>query len=248
MLKVIIADDIKDIRESISKSLAKHCPNVQLVASTSSVEETTAAIKQHNPDIVLLDIEMKDGTGFDVVKNFHNPSFKIIFITAYQQYSLEAFQFSALDYILKPVDPEHLVKAINKANDVVDREKLMLKIDSFLYNMKEASKGPKKIVLKTSDTIHVVALNEIVYAEADHRYTSFYLMDSTRIVVTKTLGGYEELFANHNFLRIHQTYLINIDYIKRYNKQGGSVLLVNDITLPVAVRKKDQLLQALSSL
>jgi two-component system LytT family response regulator len=248
MLKVIIADDVQDIRESLAKMLAACCPAAEVVASTESVETTVAAIKTHLPDVVLLDVEMKDGTGFDVLKQFPSARFKVIFVTAYQHYSFEAFRFSALDYLLKPVDPDLLAQAVNKAADITDREKLSLKIDSFLHNMQETSRGPKKIVLRTIDNIHVVTVNDIVHCEADQSYTTFYLNDKSRIVVTRSLSEFDELLVPYQFVRIHQSYLVNTSFIKRFNKADNTLLLSDATVLPVSVRKKEQLLQLLASL
>ncbi|MGZ3885041.1 MAG: LytR/AlgR family response regulator transcription factor, partial [Bacteroidia bacterium] len=179
--------------------------------------------------------------------HFPSPRFKVIFITAYQHYAVQAFRFAALDYILKPADPEVLSQALKKAVDNIDRERLSVKIDSFLNNMD--SKQSKKVVLKTADNIHVISLQEILYCEADRSYTIFYLADKSRIMVSNTLGQYEELFGDYGFLRIHQSYLLNVSYIRRYEKgDGGKIILSDNISLPVATRKKDQLLQLLSRL
>jgi two-component system LytT family response regulator len=159
------------------------------------------------------------------LKNFPSPAFKVIFITAYQEYAIQAFRFSALDYLLKPVDPDLLSQALKKAHDAIDREKVSLKIESFLYNMDDLSKGKKKVILKTADNIHVVSMQDIMYCEADRSYTHFYLADKTRIMVSTTLGDYEEMFTEHGFLRIHQSYLLNVSYIKRYEKgEGGKAV------------------------
>lgn len=249
MLKLIIADDVENVRQSLAKDIAIYCPNVKLVASVDGVNPAIKAIKEHKPDVVLLDVEMRDGTGFDVLKEFPSPSFKVIFITAYQHYSLEAFRFSALDYILKPVDPDLLKEAIEKATDIIDREKLTLKIESFMQNMQEENRDLKKIVLKTSESIHVTNLKDILYCEASSGYTTFYLNDSSRIVVTKPLTDYDDMLSDKNFIRIHQTYLINLHHIKRYEKgDGGFVILANNAKLPVSTRKKEYLMQVLSKL
>jgi len=249
MLKLLIADDEQNVREAFTQLVKLHCPDMQLIPATDSVSSTIQAIHNHQPDIVLLDIEMKEGTGFDVLKQFPVPKFKVIFITAYEQYALQAFRFSALDYLLKPVDPDLLNDSLTKAIDIIDREKISLKIDSFLFNMDNISKGLKKIILKTSDNIHVVGLQDIMYCEADRSYTNFYLSDKSRIIVSNTLGDYEEMFSEYGFMRIHQSYLLNLSYIKRYEKgEGGKVILPDNISLPVATRKKEQLMQLLSKL
>lgn len=248
-LKILIADDEDNVREAIGQMVKLYCNEASVVAEAGSVSTAIKAIESYQPDVVLLDIDMKDGTGFDVLKKFPSPTFKVIFITAFQEYAVQAFRFSALDYLLKPLDPDLLMKAIKKAHDVIDRDKISLKIDSFLYNMDTLSKGSKKIILKTADNIHVVNMQDIVYCEADRSYTNFYLSDKSRIMVSTTLGDYEELFAEYGFLRIHQSYLLNVSYMKRYEKgDGGKAILSGDISLPVATRKKDQLLQLLSKL
>jgi two-component system LytT family response regulator len=247
MLKLVIADDEPNVREALTQLINEYCPDIKIVDSVASVSKTVSAIKKHSPDIVLLDIEMKEGTGFDVLKQFPKPTFKVIFITAFQHYAVEAFRFAALDYILKPVDPEVLNASLKKANDQVDKEKLSLKIDSFLTNM--SGNTLKKIVLKTADSIHVVNLKDVLYCEADRSYTNFYLDDKTRIIVSTTLGDYEELFSEYGFLRTHQSFLVNIHHVKRYEKgDGGNIILNNNTSLPVATRKKEQLLQLLSKL
>jgi two-component system LytT family response regulator len=249
MIKLIIADDEENVRQALHALVNRYCKEVQIVASTDSVSSTVKAINELQPDIVLLDIEMKEGTGFDVLKQFPVPKFKVIFVTAFQQYALQAFRFAALDYILKPIDPDVLADALRKAQDSIDREKIALKIDSFLHNMDNLSKGTKKIILKTADNIHVVNMQDIMYCEADRSYTNFYLADKSRIMVSNTLGDYEEMFSEYGFLRIHQSYLLNLSYIKRYEKgEGGKVILSDTIHLPVATRKKDHLMQLLSKL
>jgi two-component system LytT family response regulator len=249
MLKLLIADDEENVREAFSHIISTHNPDITLLSATDSVTSTIKSITENKPDIVLLDVEMKGGTGFDVLKNFPEPKFKVIFITAFQQYAVQAFRFAALDYILKPVDPDQLMETIGKASDNIDKEKIALKVDSFLYNMRSMGQGFKKIILKTSNNIYVVNLQDIVYLEADRSYTNFYMTDKSRIMVSSTLGHYEEMFDEYSFLRIHASYLININYIKRYEKgDGGKIILTGDISLPVASRKKEHVMQLLTSL
>jgi two-component system LytT family response regulator len=246
VIKLIIADDADAVRDSLSDLVNSYCPNAKLVACTDSVLSTIKAIKEHEPDAILLDVEMKDGTGFDVLKYFQSPSFKVIFVTAYSQYALEAFNFSALDYLMKPVDGEKLSKAITKAIDAVDTQRLATKIDAFLHNLVPDSK--KKIILKTTENVHVVNVSDIVYCEADHSYTNFFLVDGTRIMVSITLGDYEEMLQSHKFIRIHQSFLVNINYLKTFNKVDNTALLSTGKSLSVSARKRDHLLQILGSL
>jgi len=249
MLKVILVDDEENVREALQQLLRLYHANVTLCASCSSVLSAAAAIKKHQPDIVLLDIEIGTENGFDIFKQFPQPDFHVIFITGFEHYAVQAFRFSALDYLLKPIDPDLLSEALKKAEDVIDKGKMSLKIGSFLHNMSDPSKGGKKIVLKTADTVHLVNLGDIIYCEADRNYTTFYLCDKSRILVSTTMGDYDELFNGYGFFRIHQSFLLNLDYFNRYEKaEGGKAVLKDGTCLPVATRKKDRLLQILSNL
>lgn len=249
MLRIIIVDDEENVREALEQLIRLYHSNITICASCDSLSSAVLAIKQHQPDILLLDIEIGTERGFDIFKQFPQPEFKVIFITAYQQYAVQAFRFAALDYLLKPVDPDLLSEALKKTSDVIDRKKIAVKINSFLHNMDDISKDFKKIVLKTADTIHLVNLRDIMYCEADKSYTNFYLEDKSRIMVSHTMGEYEELFNDYGFFRIHQSFLLNLNYFKRYEKgDGGKAILKDNTSLPVATRKKDQLLQLLAHL
>ncbi len=249
MLKVILVDDEQNVREAVSRLLELYHPEVKVCASCNSISSAIAAIKEHKPDILLLDIEIGNENGFDIFKHFPKPNFRVIFITAYQHYALQAFRFAALDYLLKPIGPALLSEALTKAIDMFDKEKITVKLDSFIHNMSDLSKDAKKIVLKTSDNIHLVNLRDIIYCEADRSYTTFYLADKSRILVSTTMGDYEELFNDYGFFRIHQSFLLNLNYFKRYEKSdGGKAVLTDNTNLPVATRKKDQLLQRLTNL
>lgn len=248
-MKVIIVDDEEQVRESLTQLLDIYCSDVDIVGSYSTLHEGLISIKQKKPDVVLLDIEIGKENGFDIFKHFAHPDFKVVFITAYQNYAVQAFRFSAMDYLLKPVDPDLLVAALNKAVDKIEQEKLSLKIEGFLGNLSGNKKANKKVVLKTTDNIHVVNLGDILYCEADRSYTSFFLNDKSRIVVSTTLGEYEELFEAYDFIRVHQSFLVNLDYVKRFEKSdGGKLILKNEAHVPVSNRKKETLLQRLAQL
>lgn len=248
MLKLVIVDDEENVREALSLMLKLYHPDIQLCASCESVSAAVSAIREHHPDMVLLDIEIGNENGFDIFQHFPQPGFRVIFITAYQQYAVQAFRFAALDYLLKPVDPDLLAGALKKASEVIDQSKVSLKLESFIHNVTNISKNTKKIILKTADTIHLVNIFDIMYCEADRSYTYFYLADKSRIMVSTAMGSYEELFADCGFFRIHQSFLLNLHYFKRYEKgDGGKAILKDNTSLPVATRKKDQFLLKLAS-
>ena len=249
MLKVPIADDEENGRDATAEIIKLSKLDLEIVGLTNGVQSTIAAIKSQNPDLVLLDIEMGDGTAFDVLKQFPVPSFKVIFITAYKQYAIEAFRFSALDYLLKPIDPFLLIQAINKVTDNIEREKMSLKLDSFFHNMNPATKEKKKISLRTANTIHVVNIQDIMHCEAERSYTNFHLVDKTKLLVSRPLDEFDSLLTDFQFVRIHRSHIVNINYIKRYEKgDGGSIILSNGANLPVSARKKDQIVKLLANL
>jgi two-component system LytT family response regulator len=248
-MNIIIVDDEIHVQEAISRMITLYYPQARVTGVFNSIKKATEAIHAGNPDVLLLDIEMGKERGFDILNYFPKPSFKVIFITAYQQYAIDAFRFAALDYLLKPVDPDLLVNALDKAADMIDLQNIAVKMDLFMHNMTSTTRSNKKIVLKTASDIHVVNIMDIMYCEADHSYTTFHFADKNRIVVSTTLGYYEELLKDFGFFRIHQSYLLNMHYLSHYEKgEGGNVILKNSTSLPVATRKKEQFLQQLSRL
>jgi two-component system LytT family response regulator len=242
MITVIIVDDEKLIREMIAGILESECRDVSVIAHSDSVESAYSAIKTLKPDLVLLDIKMADGTGFDLLEKFDTINFKVIFVTAFEEYAIQAFEFSAIDYVLKPVRPENLVQAIRKAEHSIQAE-LSLKLNTLLSNLSTSSNDEKKLVLKTSENIHIVNINNIVRLESDQNYSVIHMLDGRKIMVSKTLGDYDELLKQEDFFRAHKSHLINLKQIKRYEKvNGGSLVMSNGSHIPVASRKKEQLL------
>ena len=245
MLRTIIIDDEQSVRKTLEKLLARNCPNVKLVAEADGVNSGIETIRKYHPDLILLDIKMDDGTGFDLLKQLEPVDFKVIFITAYDQYAIKAIKFSALDYLLKPVDPEDLTEAINKAEKLVVNE-LNQQLNTLEENMLTQEKSKKKIILKTFDNIYLVKLIDIVYCESNDNYTNFHLLGDKKILVSNTLKDYDEMLSEYGFFRAHKSYLVNLMHIDRFEKaDGGSVVLNNEIKIPVASRKKDQLLEML---
>lgn len=245
-MKVIIIDDEDRARKSIAGILTLTNHNTTLVAEASDVKSGIAAIKEHNPDLVLLDINMPDGTGFDLLKKLENIAFKVIFITAYEEYAVQAFEFSAIDYILKPVDPAKLVEAISRANLLIEQENFNLRLNALFANLENTSTECKKLVLKTAENIYLVNTSDIIRSESDGGYTRFYLVDGKKILVSRNMKDFDEMLDGFGFYRIHQSHLINLKYIDHYSKvEGGAVVMKDNSTLPVARRKKDSFLKLL---
>ena len=245
MMKVVIIDDEDHIRDSLVKLLAKHCPQVMVAGEANAVSSGRKVIEEFHPDLVLLDIQMNDGTGFDLLQSFHAIDFRVIFITAYDQYAVQAFRFSAVDYLLKPVNPEHLVAAIERAALLI-REHFNVQMDALYENLKSVARQDKKIILKTTEQIHLLDLKNIVACESDSCYTTIHTMDGQHIMVAKTLKEYEEMLAGCGFYRVHKSFLINLAHIRRFDKQdGGFIVLTNELKIPVASRKREEMMELL---
>lgn len=248
MLRTVIIDDEDHIRDSLAKLLAKHCPQVTVIGTAFSVESGINVINELHPDLVLLDIQMSDGTGFDLLQSISPIEFKVIFITAYDQYALQAFRFSALDYLLKPVNPEQLVAAIDRAALLI-RDQFNMQMNALYENLKSVARQDKKIILKTTDQIHLLDLKNIVSLESDSCYTTVHTTGGENIMVAKTLKEYDEMLTGCGFYRVHKSFLINLAHIKRFDKQdGGFIVLTNDLKIPVASRKREEMLGLLEKM
>jgi two-component system LytT family response regulator len=176
-MRTIIIDDEEKARKTIYNYLSMYCKSAEIVAQGDSVESGYKAIIENKPDLVLLDINMPDGTGFDLLKKFDQIPFKIIFITAYEEYAIKAFKFSAIDYLLKPINPQDLIEVIEKARIIIDNEAFGLKYKAFLTNFENKSNSGKKLVLKTSESIYILETKDIIRCEADGGYTTFFIND-----------------------------------------------------------------------
>jgi len=247
MLKAVIVDDEVSMREALRSLLNIFHSDVSILAEASSVDEAFEAIIKHSPDIVFLDVEIIGGTAFDLLSKFSAPGFKIVFITAHNEYAIRAFKFSASDYLLKPVDPQELNLSVQRVKESINRQADALSIKVLMNNLQGPPGGPKRILLKDYESIHLVELNEIVRCEAEGNYTRFFLADGRILLISKTLKEFDQLFMQGQFFRAHQSHLINLNFFLKYNKgEGGSITMKDGSTLPVAVRKKDLLLDALS--
>ena len=245
-MRAIIIDDERLARKEL-KSLLKDYHEIEIVDECSSPEEALKSIEKHNPDLLFLDIQMPDGNGFDVLKGVKYKEFEIVFITAYQEYAIQAIKFSALAYILKPIDVEELDEAVKKALSTLEKKKNEVQFNALVSNIDRSQK--KKLVLKTQESVYVLELKEIIRCEADKNYTSFYLESGKRILVSKTLKEYDLLLSGHSFFRVQQSHLVNLDHIDRYDKgDGGAVIMKDGSSVPLSPAKKEQFFQILENL
>jgi len=249
MIRTIIIDDEINAREIIAELLENYCKNVSLIGQADSVESGLKIIRELKPELVFLDIKLSDGTGFDLLRQLENIDFKIIFITAYEEYAIKAFKFSALDYLLKPIDINELIKSINKAEELIQQDNISLKLDTFFSNIDSISKKTKKIILKTTNNIYLVNINEIIRCESDKNYTHFYFLDKEKIVVSKTLKEYEALLSEYDFFRVHHSHLINLQCVEKLEKTDNNFVIMKDKSkVPVAFRKKEELMKLIKNL
>lgn len=247
MKKILVIDDEKPTREFIKRLIDSFQFHVEVFTDGHDVESGIEAINSIQPDLVILDIQMPDGTGFDVLKSLTIKNFEVIFITAFQQFAIQAIKFSALDYILKPIDSEELKTAISRAlstiNKKVDEQQLLALQQNMIPNAK------RKLVLKTQESIHIVEIEDIIRCEADKNYTFFYLVGGKKILVSKTLKDYDTLLSGHSFFRAQQSHLINVNFVERYDKHdGGSVIMKDGSAVPLSPAKKEQFFQLLEML
>ncbi len=246
MIKAILIDDIPQALELLRKDLADHCPDIEIIGEAKSVVEGAKLLRSKKPDVVFLDIELQDGSGFDILEILGDISFKIIFTTASDAHAIKAFRFSAIDYLLKPIDPEELKEAVNKLKQNIPNSKE--RIDLLLDNVKNR-KGLKKLALHTLDKIQVAEIAEIVRCESSGNYTTFYFTDGKNLLVTKTLKEFDKMLKEHQFVRVHQSHLINANHIREYVKSEGGYLVMKDGThVPVSIRKKPAVIKMLGGL
>lgn len=248
LIKALIVDDEINNRELVNNLLNSFCEDVEVIGTVQSVETAYKAINELKPDLVFLDVEMGDGTGFDLLKLFPKIDFKVIFITAHQEFAIEAFKFSAVDYLLKPLSPANLILAVKKATESITNEELTEKYQTLVNNVAEPSKQKKKIVLKTMERIYSVDVADIVRMESDGNYTKVYLNDGKRIMVSKTMKEFDELLTDTGFVRVHHSHLINMNFLFCFEKSEGHIVMKDNSIVPVSNRKKDQLMELINAI
>lgn len=246
-MKALIIDDEKRTREMIAKMVEALDIGIECFPIGENVQSGLNAIKELQPDLVFLDIQMPDGTGFDLLNSLEERNFEVIFITAFEEYALKAIKFSALDYILKPIDSDELAVAVQKAVHTVNKNVSTTQLS--VLNQNVQNKDKKRLVLKTHDSVHVVDLDNIVRCESDRNYTSFYLNEGKAILVSRTLKEYENILTDYQFFRVQQSHLINLKYVDRYDKKdGGSVVMKDGSEVPLSPAKKDAFFKILEEI
>ncbi len=244
MIKGVIVDDMIQAQEALQRDLAESCPQVEILGTATGVVTAAKLLKELKPDVLFLDIELEDGTGFDLLEILPEIDFKIIFITASDQHAIRAFKFSAVDYLLKPLDLDELKNAIEKISITDSAEKIEVLLDHW-----DQKNNSRKLALQNSDKILVINTDEIVRCEAENNYTTFHFNDHSKFLVSKTLKSYEKILEPLGFYRVHQSHLVNLHQIKAYVKlEGGYLVMENDHRVPVSVRKKAKVVELLEKI
>lgn len=249
MIKAIIVDDEHKSCENLKILINEYCKNVELVGLCQTISEAINIIDTIHPEIVFLDVQMQDETGFDLLEHYKdNIDFEVIFTTAHSEYAIKAIRFSAVDYLLKPISGDELQEAVNQTiKKISEKENSNVRISTLLKNLNQKSLDNYKLALPTVNGLVFIKMNSIIYCEGKDNYTQIYTNDNNSYLVSKTLRKYEELLSEQHFYRIHKTYLVNLNEIKEYLKgEGGQVIMSNLKALDVSRRKKEGLLKALS--
>jgi two-component system, LytTR family, response regulator len=248
MIQAIIIDDEQHCTDRLAGLLKDHhADSIRLAATVASVKDGIKAIKEYQPDLIFLDVQIHDRTGFDLLRECGSINFKIIFATAYDRFAIQAIKFSAIGYLLKPIDEDDLAEALNKLKETtVENTSLMAGV---IENNLNQHIKKKRLTIPTGNELLFLNIDEIVRCHSDVNYTTIYKNDKQKIVVAKTLKEFEELLADQDFFRVHNSDLINLAYIKSYNKgKGGSVVLQDGTELEVSTRRKDDFLKKMTGL
>jgi two-component system, LytTR family, response regulator len=248
MIKAVIIDDEPGLREMNQSMLLQNFNQVEVVGACGTVAEGVEMIQNLQPQLVLLDIQLADGTAFQLLQNVKDQKFSLIFITAHNEFALKAFKFSAIDYILKPVNEHEFCAAVERALATINSSLLGKQVDTF-FEYYERKNQNRKIVLKTAEAINVIEVADIVYCRSDNSYTTFYLNNHEKILVSKGMKEYEELLTEYGFFRPHHSFLVNLRFVSRMDKSDGGFLILKDHTeIPVSTRRKAKLIQVLENI
>ncbi|MDC8002499.1 LytTR family DNA-binding domain-containing protein [Aureisphaera galaxeae] len=238
MIKALVIDDKDFVRNDVREKLEQFYPaEISLIGEAENVAQGIDLIEELEPDLLFLDIQLPDGTGFDLIDKCHSRNFDVIFVTGFDSHAVKAFKVGALDYLLKPIDEEEFKNAVSKAissNTKEEHFKKLIQVSMDYFNKVEK----KRIVLKTSNTVYVVEEDDIIYCKSDGSYTTFYVQESEKIIISKPIKAMEELLSEGTFIRCHHSYIVNKNYVSRYNKKG-TLSLKQKIEVPVSARRKD---------
>ncbi len=245
-MRVVIIEDEINVRKGFIKLLNTFCPEIQIVGVADSVESGLKVINTTDFDLLFLDINLPDGSGFDLMYRLSSIDFKLIFVTAYGKYAVDAFKLSAVDYLLKPVAPDLLKKAIEKVKFSIQQTLSINRVEVLESNLNKPNDQENKIILKDQDSLHLVQIKEIIFCKAEGSYTKFMISNESKIYTSTNLKEYEQLLLPYNFMRCHHSYLVNLNHVVALKKQDGGYLeTTNKEQIPISTRKKASLIEKL---
>lgn len=250
MIKAIIIDDEQHCIDRLSRLLQEQFPKtVYLAGSFQTIEAGLLAIERIKPNLVFLDVQIHGETGFDLLNQLEQVDFEVIFTTAYEKYAVHAFKFSAVDYLLKPVDGDDLEQAVNKVTEKKAKEDDYSKVHMLLQNLKYIGNASRRICIPVMHGLELIQVSDIIHCQSNINYTTIFMKDKEKLVVAKTLKEFEELLNDYNFFRVHNSHLINLSFIKNYNKgKGGYLTMTDNTVIEVSTRRKESLLKKLAEL
>ena len=248
-MKILLIDNEDEVRLTLKIMVTAWAKGMHTIEEANGVASGIEKINSFKPDVVMLDVEMNDGTGFDLLKQLINPAFQLIFTTAHNQYAIQAFRFSAIDYLLKPIDPSDLNIALQKAIDNINSNTFQNQLAVLMQQLDGKAGASKQIVLKDIDKTYFIKIDDIIYCEAEGSYTKFYIGNSEPVFVSRNLRSYEEMLAPSGFIRTHHSCLVNPAKIKVYDRKtdSGTLILEGGHSIPVSQRKKDFVIQFLEN-
>jgi two-component system, LytTR family, response regulator len=242
-IRTVLVEDEPDAMEHLEMLLTQYCENVDIAGKYTDVKSSLTGLTTIKPDLVVMDIRLPDGTAFDILNQLKTISFNVIFTTAYSEYAIKAFKISAIDYLLKPIDIDEMVQAINKAEQIIQKETIELRLQTLLDNLSQKNNNDTKILLNANNVLHVLKLSEIIFCQSINRFTHFFLTDGREIATNSLIREYEEMLSEYGFFRTGRQFIINMSYVKAFDKTKGNVImLANGYEIPVSVRRREQLI------
>lgn len=243
-LKALIVDDEEASRDTLKNYLGKYCPDVELLGTADSVKKGVELIQQYQPDIVFLDVEMPYGNAFDLLEQVQEISFETVFVTAFSQYALKALNLSAAYYILKPIEIDELILAVEKIKKQKESNTQFLHSKILIENIQTENKQAQKIVLPLLEGFEIIQVKEIIRCEANDNFTDFILTNHRKIMICRTLKQYENMLEEYNFVRVHKSHLVNVQHVTKYLKgKGGQLIMSDQSHVDVSPNKKEALMK-----
>ena len=247
-IKTIIIDDEKDARNSIRLIIENAFPQINIIDEAHSVESAVAKIKKHSPDLLFLDITLTDGTGFDILSHFQNPTFKVIFITGHNELAVKAFRYNALNFILKPINPDEIIEAVTRSLAQLQQKHIPEQLKYFLSQYQE-KKTPQTLFLETHNDTFIVKIQNIIQCKKENTKTIFFLTNHRKITIEKSFSYYKDLLLSHHFCQTHHDHIINLHHVIKYNRtDGDTIVMTDDIHIPLLPSKKKYFLKKITAL